>query len=245
MYPFASVVWAWDALWALLRERVAWLPEQLAHSGDVHARWNDPDCLVNHVCGWPLARSHTEDHRVLGAFSLTIPEADGHRYRSTLVSPHDVALAELLGGDVRIVANSSDSLSGWISLLNAAVGEDDLLPGAITFTSAHVESLKAIAGATADLACVDSWSLALISKEQPELTSVLHHIALGPWIPTPAVTVRSTVPVEDGEQLADALVAVLAHNSSASIREALLIDGFVRLTIDDYRSVLSLRSRLT
>jgi ABC-type phosphate/phosphonate transport system substrate-binding protein len=244
MYPFESVRWAWDALWGLVRERVDWLPEHLAHSGDVHSRWDDPDCLVNHVCGWPLARWHAEDHRVLGAFSLTIPEADGYRYRSTLVSPHDVALAELLGGDVRIVANSADSLSGWISLLNA-LDPDDQLPGEITFTSAHIESLRALVDAGADLACIDSWSLSLIANEQPELVRVLHRIGLGPWIPSPAVTVRDTVAVDDGEQFADALVAVLADDASATIREALLIDGFVRLTIDDYRPVLTLRSSLT
>ena len=244
MYPFTSVIWAWDALWELLRERAGWLPERLAHSGDVHARWDDPDCLVNHVCGWPLARRHADDQRVLGAFSLTIPEADGYRYRSTLVSPHDVALAELLGGDVRVVANSADSLSGWISLLNA-LGPDARLPGEITWTTAHVESLRALAAAGADLACIDSWSLALIAGEQPELVRVLHRIALGPWIPSPAVTVRDTVPAGDGEQFADALVAVLADEASAPIREALLIDGFVRLTIDDYRPVLTLRSSLT
>ena len=39
MYPFESVRWAWDALWAALCERVGWLPDELAHSGDVHARW--------------------------------------------------------------------------------------------------------------------------------------------------------------------------------------------------------------
>jgi ABC-type phosphate/phosphonate transport system substrate-binding protein len=245
MYPFESVRWAWDALWELVRQRVDWLPDRLAHSGDVHARWADPDCLVNHVCGWPLARWHADDHRVLGAFSLTIPEADGYRYRSTLLSPHDVALAELLGGDVRIVANSADSLSGWISLLHATVEVNESLPGEITFTSAHIDSLRALAGAGADLACIDSWSLALITKERPELVSVLHRIALGPWIPSPAVTVRSTVPVEDGDRLAEALVAVLADDASAAIREALLVDGFVRLTIDDYRPVLSLRSSAT
>jgi len=242
MYPFASVRWAWDALWEALRERVDWLPRKLAHSGDVHARWADPDCIVNHVCGWPLARWHADDHRVLGAFSLTIPEADGYRYRSTLVSPHDVALAELLGGDVRVVANSGDSLSGWISLLNATIGDHDDFPGEVTFTSAHVESLRALAGGDADLACVDSWSLALITKEQPELVSVLHRIGLGPWIPSPAVTVRDTVPVEKGEELAEALVDVLTADSSEPVRDALLVDGFVRLTIDDYRPVLELRS---
>ena len=56
---------------------------------------------------------------------------------------------------------------------------------------------------------------------------------------------RSVVPIDDGEQFADGLAAVLADDASAAIREALLIDGFVRLTIDDYRPVLELRSSLT
>jgi len=241
MYPFASVRWAWDALWELLRERVDWLPDRLAHSGDVQARWADPDCVVNHVCGWPLAHWHADDQRVLGAFSLTIPEADGCRYRSTLVSPHDVALADLVGDGVRVAANSDDSLSGWVSLLNATVGVDDPFPCDVTFTSAHVESLRAVARGDADLACIDSWSLALIAREQPELVAALHRVGLGPWIPTPGVTVRDTVPSDDGEQLAGALVAVLADDASEPIREALFIDGFVRLTIDDYRPVLELR----
>jgi ABC-type phosphate/phosphonate transport system substrate-binding protein len=244
MYPFGSVRWAWDGLWDLLRERVDWLPPKLAHSGDVHARWDDPDCLVNHVCGWPLARSHAVDQRVLGAFSLTIPEADGHRYRSTLVSPHDATLADLLGDDVRIVANTSDSLSGWISLLNAIGSEHAGVANGVTFTSAHVESLRTLAQEGADLACIDSWSLELITNEQPELVSVLHRIGHGPWIPTPAVTVRSTVSIPDGEQLAQALVDVLRADASRPIREALLIDGFVRLTIDDYRPVLDLWTNL-
>jgi ABC-type phosphate/phosphonate transport system substrate-binding protein len=245
MYPFASVRWAWDAMWELLRERVPWLPERLAHTGDVHARWDDPECLVNHVCGWPLARRFADDHRVLGAFSLTIPEADGHRYRSTLVSTRDVELAELLGGDVRIVANSADSLSGWISLLDAIGAGHAGLASNVTYTSAHVESLRTLSEARADLACIDSWSLALITREQPELMRVLHRIGLGPWIPSPAVTVRRTVPVEDGEQFAQALVEVIASEQSAAVREALLVDGFVRLTIDDYRPVLDLRSSVS
>jgi ABC-type phosphate/phosphonate transport system substrate-binding protein len=242
MYPFSSVRWAWDALWDALRERVDWLPDQLAHSGDVQARWSDPDCLVNHVCGWPLARWHADDQRVLGAFALTIPGAEGHRYRSTLLSPHDVALTDLLGGDVSVVANSSDSLSGWISLLNAIVGETDSFAGDVTFSSAHLESLRTLGRGGADLACVDSWSLAIIESEQPELVSMLHPIGLGPWIPSPAVTVRESVPVDDGEQFAQALVDVLSDDGSASIRDALFVDGFVRLTIEDYFPVLALRS---
>ena len=45
--------------------------------------------------------------------------------------------------------------------------------------------------------------------------------------------------------MSEALVAVLAEDGWGAILEALLIDGFVRLTIVDYRPVLELRSSLT
>ena len=82
----------------------------------------------------------------------------------------------------------------------------------------------------------------MIEREWPEVMSGLHRVGLGPWIPSPAVAVRHTVPVDDGELLAAALCEVLAENASAPIREALLIDGFTRLTIDYYLPVLHLRS---
>lgn len=242
MYPFESVRWAWDSLWSALTERVDWLPPRLAHSGDALARWDDPGCVVNHVCGWPLARWYADTHRVLGAFSLTIPEADGFRYRSTLVSPHDVELPSLVAPDVRAVANSVDSLSGWISFLHATVGVDDAWPGDVAFSGAHIESLGALARGEADLACIDSWSLALIEREQPDVTAGLHRLGLGPWIPSPAVTVRASIAGDDAARLSTALVDVLAEPESAALREALLIDGFTPLTIEEYLPVLKLRS---
>jgi ABC-type phosphate/phosphonate transport system substrate-binding protein len=241
MYPFASVRWAWDALWEGITERVDWVPRRLAHSGDVHARWDDPECVVNHVCGWPLARWYTDSHRVVGAFSLTIPEADGPRYRSTLVSPHDVELDGLIAADVRAVANSVDSLSGWISFLHATVGAHDAWPGPVTFSGAHLESLRALADGTADIACIDSWTLAILGREQPALIDGLHRLGHGPWIPSPAVTVRADVARADVGQLRQALIDALAGPEAAAIREALFVDGFEPLSIDDYLPVLDLR----
>jgi ABC-type phosphate/phosphonate transport system substrate-binding protein len=224
-----------------LAARVDWLPPRLAHSGDVHARWDDPNCVVNHVCGWPLARWYADSHRVVGAFSLTIPEADGHRYRSTLVSPHEVELGGLIAADVRAVANSVDSLSGWISFLHATVGEHDAWPGPVSFSGAHVESLRTLAEGKADIACIDSWTLAILEREQPALVAGLHRLGHGPWIPSPAVTVRADVAGSDVDQLRQALVETLAEEDTAAMREALFVDGFQPLSIDDYLPVLDLR----
>jgi ABC-type phosphate/phosphonate transport system substrate-binding protein len=240
MYPFGSVRWAWDALWSAVHELAPWTPAELAHSGDVHARWADPSCVVNHVCGWPLARHHADRHRVVGTFSLTIPDAIGHRYRSVLVSPSARPLDELVSPNSHAVANSADSLSGWVSLLAATVGREGRWPGRVTFTSAHHRSLRVVAAGDADLACIDSWSLALIERQEPELTAGLYRVGRGPLVPSPAITVTDTVAPADADQLASAFERALADPGLEEVRRALMIDGFVRTSLADYLPTLDL-----
>jgi ABC-type phosphate/phosphonate transport system substrate-binding protein len=240
MYPFASVRWAWDALWSAVQERAPWAPPKLEHSGDVHARWVDPNCLVNHVCGWPLARYHIDRHRVVGTFSLTIPEAVGHRYRSTLLATRPVPLAELVVADTHAVANSADSLSGWVSLLNGTVGPRGRWPGRVTYTSAHLESVRMLAAGEADFACIDSWSLAFFERDEPELVAGLHRVGFGPLVPSPAITVRTGATDAQCDELAAAFEAAVASEEMRRATAALLIDGFVRTTMAEYERTLDL-----
>ena len=51
---------------------------------------------------------------------VDVPEARGHRYRSVLVGRDRRQLAELADAGAVVVANSADSLSGWVSFLAAA-----------------------------------------------------------------------------------------------------------------------------
>lgn len=240
MYPFTGVSWAWDQLWSAVHERARWTPAALAHSGDVHARWADPDCVVNHVCGYPLARDHADGHAVVGTFSLTIPEAVGHRYRSVLLARRPVPLAELVVPGTRAVANSADSLSGWISFLHATVGPDGAWPGEIAFTSAHVQSLRVLARGDADLACIDSWTLALLGAEEPHLLAGLHRVGYGPLVPSPAITISPALGDARRDELAAAFEDAVAAPELGPAMTALQIDGFVRTTIDEYRSTLTL-----
>jgi ABC-type phosphate/phosphonate transport system substrate-binding protein len=240
MYPFTSVRWAWDRLWAAVHDRAPWTPSRLAHSGDVHARWADPDCIVNQMCGWPLVRNHAARHAVVGTFSLTIPDAVGHRYRSVLLARHPGTLDELVATGTRAVANSADSLSGWISLLHATVGPSGAWPGEIEFTSAHVECIRTLAAGRADLACIDPWTLSFVVAEQPDLLAGLHRVGLGPLVPSPAVTLHATFGTGRRDELAAAFEDAVAEPELAPVRSALHVDGFVRTTLDEYRSTLTL-----
>ena len=244
MYDFSTVTWAWDELWAAIHERAPWTPAELTRSGDVHGRWYDADCIVTHVCGWPFAALHRNDMRLIGAFSIDLPDADlPAHYRSVLLSPADVPLEELVFDDMHAVANSADSLSGWHSLRAATVGPGRDWPGTVAFTSTHRDSLVALATGDGDLACIDSWSLAFISAEEPELVSGLHRIGTGPRIPTPAITARKSLDTASIDELRSAFADALDDPSLSEAMTALHIDGFARLELDDYLATLSLGPR--
>ncbi len=241
MYPFEPVAWAWDALWAAVHEYAPWTPPTLTRSGDVHARWNDPDCLVTHVCGLPYVAIHRHDLDVIGAFALDIDRATPNaRYQSVLLSPHETTLTELISADTRAVANSADSLSGWISLLKATVGSTGTWPGKVTFTSAHYESVRRLARREADIACIDAWTLAFITQQEPELFDGLHQVGRGPSIPTPAIVARSTLGPERVAELRVAFETALVDPILDEAKAALHIANFVALTIDDYLPALAL-----
>ncbi len=222
MYPFASVAWAWDELWAAVHERVPWTPALLTRSGDMHARWDDPDCIITQICGWPFVVGHREDMHVIGAFTLDIPEATPTGwYHAVLLSPHDRPLADLVGPSSHAAVNSHDSLSGWHSLRAATVGAGQAWPGRVTLTAAHRDSVRALATGHADIASIDAWSLAFIAEEEPDVLASLHRVGLGPTIPTPALTARTALGGAAAYELhlawGDALAATATRSGTPSV----------------------------
>ncbi|MEO6654201.1 MAG: PhnD/SsuA/transferrin family substrate-binding protein [Ilumatobacteraceae bacterium] len=152
---------------------------------------------------------------LIGAFSHDLPHAEPPaHYRSVLLSPHDRPLADLVGSH----AVSADSLSGWHSLRAATVGPGREWPGTVTFTSAHIDSLRALAKGEADLACIDSWSLAFIEAEEPDLVRDLFRVDSGPRIPTPAITARKSLGDDLVDDLRTAFADALADPATVSVR---------------------------
>ena len=158
MYPFEPIRAAWDTLWAAVHRSAPWTPATLRWTDDVHATWTDPNCVVGQACGWPVAALLRDTVDVVGAFTLTVPGARGHRYRSVLVGRDGRSLEELAAAGAVAVANSADSLSGWISFLAAvdASGAGTEWPGEVIWSGAHIESLRHLREGRADVACIDA-----------------------------------------------------------------------------------------
>jgi ABC-type phosphate/phosphonate transport system substrate-binding protein len=238
MYPFEPLRPAWERLWAAVHSRVPWTPASLTWDGDVQEHWADPTCVVAHACGWPVATTLRRSQSIVGAFTLAIPEADGHRFRSVFVAPRTDDLAAFGAAAMTVAANSDDSLSGWISLRAATVGFG-AWSARIHWTGAHIDSVRAVQNGEADLASIDELTWAHLWRLYPHLAYGLHVVGRGPWIPSPAI-VTSTQRDGGVDDLRAAFAATMSDPETREARAELLLAGFVPLDDVDYASVLEL-----
>lgn len=131
--------------------------------------------------------------------------------------------------------NSTDSLSGWVSLQHAWGGR----PAVIVETGSHLESVRAVATGRADVASIDAVSWALFAELEPESVSLLHVVGAGPRVPCLPV-VASSAHAGDVPALRTAFAAAVADPAASEACAALRIRGFVPMDLADYLPLRSL-----
>jgi ABC-type phosphate/phosphonate transport system substrate-binding protein len=136
---------------------------------------------------------------------------------------------------VHVARNSSDSLSGWVSLCAAWGG----VPPRVTETGAHLESVRAVASGAVDLAMIDAVSFQFVIDQEPLFAGRVHIIGHGPTIPClPLVMAKELVSRRD--EVRAAISAAMADPSLAWARRRLRISGFVPLNASAYEPVRAL-----
>jgi ABC-type phosphate/phosphonate transport system substrate-binding protein len=236
MYTFPEVRWAFDEIWAGVAERLVWVPRSLDWEVDLHASWTDDALVVGHTCGWPLVTALHDRVRVLGTFAATVPQAEGPRYRSVLIARRPDEMAAFAGSVAAV--NGPDSLSGWVSLRAAVHGPGGTWAGEVRWTGAHVESVRAVRDGLADVASIDSVTLGLVRRLQPELLEGVVEIGEGPLVPSLPLVTHREASDDEVAQLRDAIAAAVAASPEASA--AALISEFVPLDLADYEPLRSL-----
>ncbi len=234
MYAFDAIRPAYERMWGGVVARVPDLPPTLTWPDDVHTSWTEDAFVVKQACGWPLVTRLAATVRVVGAFEHDVAGAEGHRYRSVIVSnrgPSDRVTdpADVAGSTVAY--NSADSLSGWISLL-AWMGESC---GPAVETGSHLASLAMLRADRASIASIDSVTLAHVRRHDPDSFAGLHVIGSGPLVPSLPVIVPASLGDDAIARLRRALGEVIDDDSLADTRRELLTTGFVPLDLDDYR----------
>jgi len=236
MYPFAPVRSATDSLWSVIRQHLGWGPSTLEWEVLAPEVWRHPDLLLAQTCGWPLVTQLVDEVAVVGTFDHDVPGSENGWYQSIIIGRSASTFEELRGRPGVVAAtNSTESLSGWISLQSAWGGQ----PSAVVDTGSHMESVRAVAEGRADVASIDAVTWALISSLEPQLVSELTVVGSGPLVPCLPIVVPRR---HEGqvEVLRDAFLAAVADPNSADACAQLHIRGFMPLDLADYLPLLSL-----
>ena len=234
MYPFPHLQPAFEHLWDDVRSRLPFDAPPLSWDVDPDVASRRDDLLLGQTCGWPLVKDLTQSVHVVGTFDCDVDGAADGTYRAVLVSNIDEPLTEILRRpDLRVAANSRDSLTGWISLLSV-VSAARIEPPAVEWTGAHAKSIDAVRDGRCQLAMIDAVSLAHLGVRG---LSIVGH---GPRIPClPLVASRSTTD-EVVSELRGALAASVADPAMAETLVTLKIRGFLERELVDYERISDL-----
>jgi ABC-type phosphate/phosphonate transport system substrate-binding protein len=250
MYDYPELTGATDALWDALRDqlRAAGVPapEQLTRSLGHFAIWRDADLLLAQACEYPLAKRFAATVRKVATPIYTAPGCDGTRYRSAIVVRRDdpaSSLAELRGR--RCVINESDSNSG-MNLLRAAIAplaKGTRFFASVSLSGSHRHSAALVAAAEADVAALDCVSYAHLQRFDQETTARLRVLDWTPASPSLPLITAAATDDETLQLLREAFAAVAADPALASVRAALLLQGFDLAPPRDYAAVLRLEQQ--
>jgi ABC-type phosphate/phosphonate transport system substrate-binding protein len=167
---------------------------------------------------------------------------DGPNYRSWLVvragDPGE-RLADFRGRTVAY--NSTDSQSGYNGLraLIAPLAQDGKFFGAAIASGAHYQSLKLIRSGQADIAAIDSISMELLRRAQPQALEGLKIIGRTAAVPgLPLITAAGTPP----EQV-DILRAGARAMLDEAVSDRLLIGDFSLVPRSAYQIITVLEQQ--
>ena len=234
MYPFTHLQSAHERLWDDVRSRLSFDAPALSWDVDPDVASRRDDLLLGQTCGWPLVKDLAKTVHVVGTFDCDVDGAADGTYRSVLVSNVDAPLTDILHrADLRVAANSQDSLSGWISLLSVASAEGVQLD-AVEWTGAHAISIEAVRDGRCQLACIDAVSLAHLGARG---LSIVGH---GPRIPCLPLVASRSISGAVVSELRGALAASVSDPAMAATCATLKIRGFLERDLADYEGVSDL-----
>ena len=130
--------------------------------------------------------------------------------------------------------NEFESLSGWISLIAAIHGPQESWRGEVRVSGSHAESVRMLCRGEADVASIDSVTLAHLRRIDPAAIASLFVICNGPLVPCLPIVAHRSISDSQLDELRQALSESTREPSNADATSALFIKGFDPLDLDDY-----------
>jgi ABC-type phosphate/phosphonate transport system substrate-binding protein len=251
MYDLPHLRAANNALWRAIATRLTAggiqdVPPELSRGIPVAGLWRHPSLLLAQSCGYPIVTSLRNAVKVVATPRYGAQGCQGSSYRSAIVvsTKSTVATLDDLRGS-RCAANDPASNSGMnlLRALIAPLAGGQRFFGAVLWSGSHRESLALVARGEADVAAIDCVTFEHLRTAEPALFAAVRVIGWSAASPgLPLITAAGT----DDRTLAAlraALAEITADREIAPALNALLIDGFDLLALDDYQNVTELERR--
>jgi ABC-type phosphate/phosphonate transport system substrate-binding protein len=251
MYDRPQIQWANDALWRAVADRllsagIEDVPLSLERGRPLPSIWDDPSLLLAQCCGYPFATQWRDRLTYVATPIYTAAGCDGSAYRSRIVVRADGPAQRLADLRHRRAAYNERGSNSGLNLFRAAVAPlADSVPffSAVEETGSHVASARLVARGGADVAAIDTISLAHLERHEPETARHLRVIGFTEAAPgLPLVTAISTTP-DELAALRNALAEVARDPALSEARTALLLEGFELLSAEHYDSVIAIEHR--
>lgn len=236
MYPLEALRTTWDQLYGVVARDVVDAPNGLRWDIDVHDAWLSPQLALGMTCGWPLVTKLQQRVRVVGTFVYAVDGEVGHTYRSVIIAREPATVHDL--ADRTLAFNSTDSLSGYVSMISLLPAVQSAWSGPTLETGAHLASIDAVRDGRADIASIDAMTWAYTQRDAPGVLDGLVVIDRGPVVPHLPLILPADA---SDDALADwrtAFADAMRNPALATALDRLMIQGFVPLDAQDYESAL-------
>jgi ABC-type phosphate/phosphonate transport system substrate-binding protein len=97
--------------------------------------------------------------------------------------------------------------------------------------------VEAVLAGDADAGPLDSYVHDLLRRHEPGLASRLRVVATTPPTPIPPLVAAPGIAAADAQRIADTLLAVGDSSALEAIRATLQLEGFARVSADDYEAL--------
>jgi ABC-type phosphate/phosphonate transport system substrate-binding protein len=248
MYNPPEAVGASAALWRglarhLRRAGIEDVPDELTPRPDLPDHWLSPDLLFSQTCGYPLTHALSGRVRLLATPCYEAPGCEGPNYCSILVVPADaptLKLTDLRGK--RAAFNALDSQSGMNALraVIAPLAERGRFFAEVIQTGGHAASLDLVAAGGADVAAIDSVTLALFTLYRRPSAARVREICRSPSAPSLPFITAGGASHDQILRLRDGLRAATADPDLAAVRRALLLRDVMLLPDSAYDPILDM-----
>ena len=242
MYDLPETRAATAAFWASLagnlrRRGIADVPDQLVHDRPVNDLWNDAGLLFSQCCGADVIQSYKDRLLPIATPEFAAPGCLGGSYCSMVVVAGDCPFDDVrdMRGVVAVI-NGAESHSGMSALRHLVSGRhvDGQFFSDVKISGSHLASLEMIRRREADVAAIDSVTLALIRRHLDDAMRGVRVLGETYRAPAPPYVVRVSAPADEVEKVRAALVETFDDPSLADCRETLLLKGVTTATQDDY-----------